>query len=259
MTDTVDVQDRDGVRVLCLNRPATKNALNQELVLELGARLQELPDATDVRAVVLTGAGGAFCSGADLKSAGFERAASGVAERLEEFHALVRGVTGAPQPVIAAMEGPAVGFGADLALSCDLRIMGAEAYVQEKFVKIGLMSDGGGSYWLPRMVGLARTMECLLFGESMSAEQCLQLGVVNRVVKKGAARQLAEEWAAQLAKGAPLALRAIKQSVRLSYQGGLEDALAREKEGQSKLLASADLREGVLAWMEQRPPQFTGK
>jgi len=259
MTKLVNVERDGGVLIVAMNRPELKNALNQALVLELGAVLAQLEDDRETKAVVLTGEGGAFCSGADLKSAMSERAETGPAARLDEFHGLIHGIIRAPQPVIAAMEGPAVGFGADLGLACDLKIMGEGAYVQEKFVKIGLMSDGGGSFWLPRLIGMARTMELLLFGEKVDAKKCLELGIANRVTPRGEARALALEWAKELAAGAPLALTAIKRSVRDSYKGGIEDALAREKEGQLKLLASNDMTEGVMAWMQKRPPEFKGE
>ena len=259
MTKLVNVERDGAVMVIAMNRAATKNALNQAIVLELGGVLAELEGNQEIRAVVLTGEGGAFCSGSDLKSAVAERAITGPAARLDEFHALIHGIIRAPQPVIAAMEGPAVGFGADLGLACDLKVMAEGSYIQEKFVKIGLMSDGGGSFWLPRLIGMARTMELLLFGEKLDAQKCLEFGIANRVTPQGEARAFAVQWAQQLAAGAPLALTAIKRSVRDSYKGGIEDALTREKEGQLRLLASADMLEGVGAWMEKRPAEFNGE
>ena len=259
MTKLVNVERDGAVMIIALNRPETKNALNQALVLELGRVLAELEGSTEIRAVVLTGEGGAFCSGADLKSAISERAITGPDARLDEFHALIHGIIRAPQPVVAAIEGPAVGFGADLGLACDLKIMAEGSYIQEKFVKIGLMSDGGGSFWLPRLIGMARTMELLLFGEKVDAQQCLELGIANRVTPRGEARAFAVQWAKQLAAGAPLALTAIKRSVRESYKGGIEEALGREKEGQLQLLASQDMLEGVAAWMQKRPAEFKGE
>ncbi len=259
MTEIVRTELNDGVELIILNRPEVKNALDQALVRALGALLAELPGRDDVRAVVLAGEGGAFCSGADLKAGFKEREILGPDARLREFHALIRGVVGAPQPIIAAMEGPAVGFGADLALACDLRVMGEGAMLHEKFVKIGLMPDGGGSFWLPRLVGLARAAEILMLGEPLDAATCKELGLVNRVVPRGGARADALELARRLADGPPLALRAIKRALRESAHGGIEQALDRERVGQLQLLASSDFPEGVFAWMQKRAPKFTGK
>src|SRR5688572_27691619 len=125
----------DAVVTLTLNRPSTRNALNHELVLAIGTALKEIAADREIRAVVLTGAGGAFCSGADLRSAISEREEIGMPERIDYFHAMIRGIVSAPQPVIAAVDGGAVGFGADLALACDLRLFSSRGYLQEKFVK----------------------------------------------------------------------------------------------------------------------------
>ncbi|HYQ28390.1 MAG TPA: enoyl-CoA hydratase-related protein, partial [Polyangiaceae bacterium] len=153
--------------------------------------------------------------------------------------------------------GPAVGFGADLALSCDLRILSKDAYIQEKFVAIGLMPDGGGSFWLPRLVGIGRALEYLMLGTRIDAALALDLGLANRVAEDERAQALA--LAKTLAAGPPLAMAAIKSAVRESAVGGIEAALEREKDGQTALLGSVDFREGVAAWAAKRTPQFTGK
>ena len=153
--------EREGaVATLIMNRPKTRNALDPELLQALAAGLQAAASDDSVRAVVLTGAGDAFCSGADLKGAlGDLEAGAGLGPRIEQFHELIRAIVSAPKPFIAAVRGPAVGFGADLALACDLRVLAEDAYIQEKFVAIGLMPDGGGSFWLPRLVGLGRALK----------------------------------------------------------------------------------------------------
>ncbi len=252
------VSTKDAVATLALNRPGTKNALNRALVLELGQALRTVSEDDSVRAVILTGSGESFCSGADLKAV-MSEADVDMNERIKEFHALIRAIVSAPKPFVAAVDGPAVGFGADLALACDLRVMTTRSYLQEKFVKIGLMPDGGGTFWLPRLVGLGRAMELLLFGSKIDAGLALHLGLTNRVVETEALLRTSQELAGELAKGPPLALAQIRRSVRESYRGGIEDALAREKAGQLELLASEDMMEGVLAWAQRRDPTFQGK
>jgi enoyl-CoA hydratase/carnithine racemase len=257
--EPVLLTERDGaVATLIMNRPQTKNALDPELLSALATGLAVVTVDPDVRAIVLTGAGDAFCSGADLKGAlGDLDVGADLGPRIGHFHALIRAIVQARKPVIAAVRGPAVGFGADLALACDLRVLAPNAYLQEKFVAIGLMPDGGGSFWLPRLVGIGRALEYLLLGTRIDAPLALSLGLANRVADDERAE--AQGLAATLAAGPPLALAAIKSAVRESGAGGIEGALEREKFGQTALLGSVDFREGVAAWASKRPPVFTGK
>jgi len=257
--ESVLIVEREGpVATLIMNRPQTKNALDPELLHALASGLAEVAADPSVRAVVLTGAGDAFCSGADLKGAlGDLDAGLDLGPRIAQFHALIRAIVQARKPFIAAVRGPAVGFGADLALACDLRVLSPDAYLQEKFVAIGLMPDGGGSFWLPRLVGIGRALEYLLLGTRIDASLALSLGLANRVADDERAQ--AQGLAATLAAGPPLALAAIKSAVRESASGGIEAALEREKHGQSALLGSVDFREGVAAWAAKRSPTFVGK
>jgi enoyl-CoA hydratase/carnithine racemase len=246
------------VATLIMNRPKTRNALDPELLHELALALKAAALDPSVRAVVLTGAGDAFCSGADLKGAlGDLEAGADLGPRIEQFHELIRSIVNAPKPVIAAVRGPAVGFGADLALACDLRVFSEDAYIQEKFVAIGLMPDGGGSFWLPRLVGLGRALEFLMLGTRIDAAAALALGLANRVVTDERAE--AEAMAHTLAAGPPLALAAIKAAVRESAASSVSQALGREKQGQTELLHSQDFREGVAAWSAKRSPNFQGR
>jgi 2-(1,2-epoxy-1,2-dihydrophenyl)acetyl-CoA isomerase len=255
------LEERQGaVTLLRLNRPASKNALNRELLANLGSALARVAADPDVRAVVLTGSGGSFCSGVDLKEAVGEIASGAdLGARVDAFHAVIRGIVGARQPVIAAVDGPAVGFGADLALACDLRIVSERAYFQEKFVGIGLMPDGGGTFFLPRLIGLGRALDLLLTGDPVDAKLARDLGLAREIVASEVLDSNALALAARLAEGPPLALAQIKSAVRASLGGDLEQALGREKTGQLALLASADVREGVSAFLEKRPPRFRGE
>lgn len=250
----------DGVATLTLNRPERKNALTRELVARLGDRLEALATDLSVRAIVLTGAGGAFCSGADLKDAMADpSAASTVDEALGDYHRVIRAIDAAPQPVVAAIDGPAVGFGCDLALACDMRWLSDRAYLQEKFVRIGLMPDGGGTLWLTRAVGLGRALEIMLTGRRVEAEEAFTLGLANRVVPVDELESAVHAFARELAKGPPMAMAAIKRAARAALGGSLEETLRAERDGQVKNLASADFTEGVQAWMQKREPRFSGR
>lgn len=256
------VIDRDGpVAVVTLNRPQSKNALNPALVDELGAALEAVGADEAVRAVVLTGAGGAFCSGADLKAGIMEDPdlMNHLEERMEAFHRMIRAILRAPKPFVAAVDGPAVGFGCDLALACELRLVTPRAYFQERFVKIGLIPDGGGSFFLPRLVGVAKAFELMYSGDSVLGEEAVKLGVANRVVPEATLRDEAVAWAQKLAKGPPMAHRLLKDAVWSSLSGSVFDALDREKHGQLQCLRSADAMEGIMAWMQKREPVFRGQ
>ncbi len=258
MTSESLIVTEEGASVrIALNRPERRNALDRDLVVALGDALDAAVRREATRVIVLTGTGGSFCSGADL--AGMGGAAGDFAARIDEFHRLIRCVVTAPQPVVAAIDGPAVGFGADLALACDLRVLSDRGYVQDSFVRIGLMPDGGGTLWLPELVGAGRALEYLLLGTRLDAARCQELGVANRVVSVEAFEAAVAGLARELSEAAPLAVRAIKHAVRATSRDLLEGALGREKAGQLSLLSSEDLREGVGAFLGKRAPRFVGR
>ena len=245
---------------LTLNRPDALNALTDDLVSALAQRMLEANHDPEVRVVVLQGAGGHFCSGLDLKVAlpptlGETEAVATVGR----FQNLIRTIVQAGKPYVACVQGAAVGFGADLALACDFRILGRSAFLQEKFVDIGLMPDGGGTFWLPHLVGLSRALEILMLSRRVDAEQALSLGLATEVVPDTDVERASQALAEELCTKAPLALTAIKAAVRRAIERGLHEALAEERSGQARLLMSQDFREGVRAWSERRPARFTGK
>jgi 2-(1,2-epoxy-1,2-dihydrophenyl)acetyl-CoA isomerase len=245
---------------LTLNRPRSRNSLDPDLVARLGDALDRSSRDGAVRAIVLGGSGGAFCSGIDLKSAAADiHEPERLGERLQGFHRLIQGITRAPKPVLAAIDGAAVGFGADLAFACDLRVGTTNAYFEEKFVALGLMPDGGGTFHLPRLVGLGRAMDQLMLGTRVDASAALAQGLLNRVVPPETLEAEADALAQRLAAQPPLALAAIKRAVRDSLSTPLDQALAREFQGQLALLRSEDVREGVSAFLERRAPKFQGK
>lgn len=261
MSDPLLLKSRQGATLeLRLNRPQSKNSLDEALVEDLAQSLEGASADSALRVVVLSGAGGAFCSGVDLRSAAAELDdAKRLEHRLAGFHRVIQAIAAAPQPVLAAVDGPAVGFGADLAYACDLRIASSRAYFEEKFVAIGLMPDGGGTFHLPRLIGLGRALEHQLLGTRFDAERALALGIVNRVVAPEELEVEVGRVCAQLAAAAPLAVRAIKSALRAGVDGTLADALERERKGQLGLLASADAREGVAAFLGRRAPSFAGR
>jgi enoyl-CoA hydratase/carnithine racemase len=260
MSNDILIERVDRTTIITLNRPEARNPVTKRVVDELAAALTATHDDASIRCVVLTGAGGHFCAGADLRRTMMED--PDMMERLESymdsFHALVRAIVRCPKPTIAALDGAAVGFGADMALACDLRIATTAAYIQEKFVNIALMPDGGGTFWLPRLVGTARAMRAILLSEKLDANTLDALGLlVSAPVAPAALRASTMTLAGRIEKGPPLAYAAAKSAVYASW-GDLEAALQREREGQLRLLRSNDCIEGVMAWAQKREPEFTG-
>jgi enoyl-CoA hydratase/carnithine racemase len=254
----VNVERSGRTSVITIHRPEARNALTKQIILDLARAVDDAAADPEIRCVVLTGAGRHFCSGADLRRTMMED--PDLLDHLEiymdAYHAAIRAIVRSPKVSIAMMDGCAVGFGADLALACDLRVATENAYVQEKFVKIGLMPDGGGSFWLPRLVGTARAMQMILLAEKVTARELHQLGVVMKIASDLRAETMAV--AKQIEDGPPLAYAAVRRAVYASW-GSIEDALRREREEQLKLLRSSDLLEGVMAWTQKREPVFQGK
>jgi len=256
MASILEANQSGAVLELRLNRPERRNALSRQLVLDLGQALRDVRANPSVRVVVLSGNGGAFCSGADLEAI-LGVPAADITQRIAEFHALILGITELDLPVIASVDGAAAGFGADLALSCDLRVLTERAYLEESFAKVGLMPDGGGTYFLPQAVG-ARAFEFIALGRRIDAPTCHALGLANYVTPGAELEKVTRELAERLASSAPLALCEVKRALRLGRQDALRAALAREAEGQARLLGSSDFQEGVSAFLEKRPARFTG-
>jgi enoyl-CoA hydratase/carnithine racemase len=256
--DEVRVSDADGVRWIELDRPETKNALTVDVNKRI---IHALEGAAGARCVVLAGTGGSFCSGLDLKDAmrrGPQPPADMERGLREHFHGLIKAVHAVPAPTIAVVDGAAAGFGCDLALACDLRILSDRARFGEIFVKRGLMPDGGGSWALPRIVGLGRALELLYTGDIVDADTAMRIGLGNKLWPHAEVREQAWAFARSIAKGPPLVHRLVKQAVYASQDSTLDDALDREARGQLQCLQSRDFVEGVAAFLGKRDPKFSG-
>jgi len=252
----------NGVALLVMNRPDKLNALNNELATALNQTLERISRNDAVRAVVLTGAGRAFCAGGDLATIGKGREAND-AKQLEP---ILRAGMGAvlrmrtiPQPVVAAVNGAAAGAGMNIALAADIRIAAEEAAFGQNFAKVGLYPDYGGTYFLPQLVGPSKAAELFYTGDMIDAQTALQLGLVNRVVPGARLEAEVRAFAAKLAAGPPLAIRAVKQTLFASEKEALTKALEAEVHHQMHCFASEDCLEGIHAFFEKRTPQFKGK
>jgi enoyl-CoA hydratase len=257
--ETLLIAVRDGIAFVTVNRPAKRNALDAATISELDAAFTELAADLAVRAVVITGAGDkAFVAGADISglSALEAEGARALSERGQRVFDRIEWLG---KPVIAAINGMALGGGCELALACHVRVAAESARIGTPEVKLGLICGYGGTQRLPRLVGRGRALELLLTGEPVDAEEALRIGLVNRVVPGARLLDEAEVIARRMAANGPLALRATLEAVN----GGLDRPLAEGLEGEAALFAetlgSEDAREGTRAFLEKRPARFNGK
>ena len=260
--ETVKEATAGGVATITLNRPEALNAWTRALGEELHAALQSAGQNPEARAIVLTGAGRAFSSGADLRT-GFQLDEDGRPDVLtplrEVFNPLILLVRALPKPVIAAVNGPAAGIGCSLALAADLVVAAESAYFLLAFANIGLTLDGGASAFLAARLGHARAFELAFLGERLPAPRALEWGLINRVVPDSQLEAEAGALAAQLAAGPPGSYASIKQTINDRLYPGLERLLDDEAVLQQERARSADFLEGVVAFSQKRPPSFTGQ
>jgi 2-(1,2-epoxy-1,2-dihydrophenyl)acetyl-CoA isomerase len=244
-----------------LNRPERMNAWNTDLGVQLRDAVQDLATDGAVRAVLLTGAGRAFSSGADLRE-DRERTPDGhpdVYRRLtERYHPIITGIRRMPKPVVAAVNGPAAGIGCSLALACDLILAAESAYFLLAFVNIGLIPDGGSTLLVPTRVGLARAAELALLGERLTASAALDWGLINRVVPDEELAGAAEALTLRLASGPTRSYAGAKQALNAWLYGRMDDQLELEARLQQEMAESPDFAEGVAAFTQKRSPNFTG-
>ncbi len=251
----------DGIGILTLNRPEKLNAFAGRMREEIAAAVRETADDPDVRVLVVTGAGRAFCAGADIgymRDLLERRDTEAFTALVEAGRAVVTTVRAVPKPVIASVNGPAAGGGANLALACDLRIASERASIGQTFNRIGLHPDWGGTYFLPRLVGPSKALQLIFSGEMLDAGQARQLGLFDRVVPHEQLEAETLAAARMLAAKPPRALALAKRAVYASGGASLDEMLDVELANQLECFQSEDAREGLAAFLDKRPPAFTG-
>lgn len=258
MYKTIEYSVADNICTITLNRPDRFNAFNEDMSREFMEALKTAEKDPQVRVIVLTGAGKAFCSGQDLKDiAGQKRSLADSIER--RYNPMIRKVCSIEKPIICRLNGIGAGAGASLALACDLIIATEESGLLEAFVNIGLVPDSGSTYFLPRLVGRQKAFEIAALGDKISAAEALRLGLVNRVVPAVELDQAVMETASRFARGATKAIGMIKRMLNRSFESSLDEMLEQEKYCQEIAGNSRDYQEGVQAFNEKRKPDFTGQ
>jgi 2-(1,2-epoxy-1,2-dihydrophenyl)acetyl-CoA isomerase len=253
------VEVGDGVATITLDRPDALNALTIPLKEALRATFEGLGDDPAVRALVLTGAGRAFCAGQDLRERLEPDALPLAAEVRARYNPLLLVMRRLGKPIVGAINGIAAGAGASLALACDIRIAGEGASFLLAFGRVGLIPDTGATWLLPRLVGGAKAAELALTTEPLSAADAERFGLVARVVPRDHLLAEAQALAGRLAAGAPIALALTKEALGLAWESTLEEQLETEAELQGRAGSSADHAEGIAAFLERRPPRFRGE
>jgi 2-(1,2-epoxy-1,2-dihydrophenyl)acetyl-CoA isomerase len=259
--NAIEFQLENQVGWITLNRPEQRNAINDAMREELLAVLTDARTNHDIRALVLTGAGKGFCTGADLSRRGDGPTGPGAGREMMRTRSqrLIRALWELEKPIVAAVNGVAAGLGAHIAFASDLVIAAQEARFIEVFVRRGIAVDGGGAFLLPRLIGLAKAKELVFFGDDLPAEDALRIGLVNQVVPGAQLSDTAHAWAAKLAEGPTFAIGMSKRLLNRSLDSDLETALEEEALVQSLVVQSADTKEGMLAFAERRKPVFTGQ
>ncbi|MFN2595248.1 MAG: enoyl-CoA hydratase-related protein [Actinomycetota bacterium] len=252
----------DGLAVITLDRPEVLNSFNDELGKAALVAVQEASADDSIRCIVITGAGRAFSAGEDLGALQEGYSAGTVpdlgATLIERYNPLIRAIREAPKPVVAAVNGAAAGAGASVALACDFRIASEKAKLAVAFIKVGLVPDSGGLWFLTRMIGESRAWALAATGDPIDAEECSRLGIFHEVLPADSFEEGWRERAAAIAQGPTVAYGLTKSLLHQAAEVTLDDQLEAEVPGQSKAGRSSDHLEGVRAFLEKRPPNFTG-
>jgi 2-(1,2-epoxy-1,2-dihydrophenyl)acetyl-CoA isomerase len=254
----------DGVLTLTLNRPQRLNAMNNALIEAMNRELARARDDAGIRAVLLTGTGRGFCAGADLSGGGTVDSAAKKPPDLGAnmdriFNPMIRAMRELPKPIVGAINGVAAGGGANFALACDIILAARSARFDQAFVRISLIPDLGGTWFLPHLVGDARARALAMLGSSLTAEEAERMGMVWQVVDDAALMDEAGKLARRLASGPTLSYAAIKRAINAASTNTLDQQLDLERDSQRALGKSADCKEGVAAFLAKRPAQFRGQ
>lgn len=254
---TITLDITDGVAVLTLNRPDKMNSLTTQMRAEIAFAMRDA--AKTARVIVLTGEGRAFCTGQDLGDRGDATKVDLERTLRDEYAPMLEAIYDCPVPTIAAVNGPAAGAGANLALCADVVIATESAYFLQAFTRIGLIPDAGGTWFMPRQMGMAKAMGAALFADKITARQADDWGMIWEAVADDGFDAHWRKRAAQLANGPTQAYAAVKQAIRGSFENNLQDQLATEAHLQGKCGKSRDFQEGVVSFMEKRPAVFEGR
>ncbi|HZS77130.1 MAG TPA: enoyl-CoA hydratase-related protein [Ktedonobacteraceae bacterium] len=256
------VKQDGGVVTLTMNRPEVLNAFNDTMLEALTGAVEEAARDESVRCVVITGAGRAFGSGQDLKSLSAARethAVARVSEHLQKYHRLVLAIRNMPKPVIAAVRGVAAGISCNIALACDLRVATEDARFIEAFARIALVPDGGGGYFLPRLIGVGKAMEMSMLADEVSGPEAERIGLVNKCVPAAEFEATVNALAQRLANGPTRAYALIKELIYTSAESDLQTSLQLEGELQDNAFETEDHRNAVQAFLEKRKPEYKGR
>lgn len=256
--ETIIVERSEGIVTITLNRPEKKNAINGVMWEELRETFRAIARNANDRCVVITGAAGAFCSGADLAGGGAARSRHQIFT-MKEVADVAMALQRLPQPTIAKVVGVAAGAGLNMALGCDLIVASDDARFSEIFHKRGLSVDFGGTWLLPRLIGLHRAKELAFFADIISAQEAERLGLVNRVVARDAIDALVHDWATRLAAAPPVALASTKRMLNGAFEASFEQALEDEGWAQTVNFGTKDTAEAIDAFLNKRTPIFRGE
>lgn len=257
--ETIDVSRASGIVTITMNRPAKKNAANAQMWNDLLDAFRDIAASATDRVVVLTGAGGDFCAGADLTDGGTGAPGQHQLASMRHVGDVALALHRLPMPTIAKVRGVAVGAGCNMALGCDLVVASDNARFSEIFARRGLSIDFGGSWVLPRLIGMHRARELAFLADIISASEAERIGLVNRVVPDAEIDEFVAAWATRLAAGPPIALSMTKRMLNNSLQVTLEQALDDEGVAQSLNFTTADTAEAMRAFVDKREPRFEGR